>query len=129
MISQEIKESLVDLVRSYEGVKLFYLFGSQARDNAGPMSDYDFAIYSDTGVGNDVFLVPELQAKISKLLGTDKVDLCDLSKIEMPELMFDVINGKLLYEVEPYKELIEPQILNKYFDFKLELRKNNLTKS
>ena len=38
-----------------------------------------------------------------------------------------IAQGKLLYEVEPFKLMIEPKVLNEYFDYKLSLQKNNLT--
>ena len=48
---------------------------------------------------------------------------------ESPELKFNVIKeGKLIYEVEPYKVIIEPKILNEYFDFHSLLLRYGLTR-
>jgi len=38
-------------------------------------------------------------------------------------------SGSIIYEVEPYRMLIEPRILNEYFDFRFLLRKHGLTKA
>jgi len=52
-----------------------------------------------------------------------------LNLIEGPELKYNIIKeGKLIYEKEPYKVLIEPRILNEYFDFRMSLLRYNLTK-
>ena len=121
-------KKIKELFESYPQIKLVYLFGSTAREERGPMSDYDFAFYLSDKNGTDI--KTELISKLSGILNTDKVDVVILNSVESPELKFNIIkDGKLIYEVEPYKVLIEPRILSEYFDFCDLLKRNNLTKA
>lgn len=124
-------EQLIVIFDNYSEIKLVYLFGSQATGKTGPMSDYDFAVYFDEQNKIKMFdLKFKLQAEISRMLGTDKVDLVVLNTTESPELEYNIIKeGKIIYEKEPFRVLIEPQILNRYFDFYYLLNKYNLTKA
>ncbi len=112
-------------------IKLVYFFGSMATGNAGPASDYDFAIWLNEKEIKKMFALKfEIQDKISRELKTDKVDIVILNLAESPELKFNIIkNGKLIFAKEPFKVLIEPKILNEYFDFHLSLLKHGLTKA
>jgi hypothetical protein len=70
----------------------------------------------------------ELMDKISRVLGSDKVDIVILNLVESPEMKYNIVKeGKLIYEEEPYKVLIEPKILTEYFDFHSMLLRHNLT--
>lgn len=56
-------------------VKLVYFYGSRAEGKAGPLSDYDFAVYVQAGrkkTVSDIRL--RLMGEISRLLKTDGVD-------------------------------------------------------
>lgn len=120
-----------EIIEKYPAIKLAYIFGSQATKTAGPLSDYDFAVYLDERDVKKIFeLKIDLINELSKTLKTDKVDVVVLSTSEAPELKYNIIkDGKLIYEYEPYKVLVEPRILNEYFDFRRELFKNGLVKS
>lgn len=119
-------EKIRKVFKFYPEVKLAYFFGSRANGKSGPASDYDFAFYSDKKNSQIKF---GLMDKISRLLKTDKVDIVDLGASQSPELKYNIIkDGKLIFVKEPYKVLIEPRILNEYFDFKNRLLKYNLTK-
>lgn len=111
------------------GVKLAYLFGSQADGQTGPLSDYDFAVYLGEKDNKKIFAKKiEIQNRISKSLETNNVDVAVLDEIDEPEFKYSVIaGGKLIFEEEPYQMLVEPMILNQYFDFRDSLRKYNLT--
>ena len=53
-----------------------------------------------------------------------------LNLAESPEFKYDVIkNGKLIFEREPFKVVVEPRILNEYFDFRDLLLRYDLTKN
>lgn len=72
----------------------------------------------------------ELMDKLSRILASNKIDVCILNDLKSPELKYTIIkNGNLLYEKEPFKLLVEPRILNEYFDFHYLLAKYNLTKT
>jgi predicted nucleotidyltransferase len=110
-------------------VKLVYYFGSRAEGKAGPLSDYDFAAYVEAGSKKKRFEIRlELMAKISGLLKTDDVDVVILNDLENTEMSYLIIaQGRLVFEREPYKVLVEPRILHEYFDYREMLIRNKLT--
>lgn len=115
----------------YPEIKLVYLFGSKARNESGPLSDFDLAFYVDEKDTKKIFdLKFKLMDEISRKLKTDKIDVVMLNITESPEIKYNIIKeGKLIYNKEPYKVLIEPRILNEYFDFHSFLVRYNLTKA
>ena len=124
-------DKLKKLFKSYSSIKLAYLFGSMARGEDGPLSDYDFAVYFDDDLDKkkmfDIKLI--LMGELSRLLKTNKLDVVVLNMTESPEIKYNIIKeGKLIYEGEPFKVIVEPRILNEYFDFRSSLLKYNLTK-
>lgn len=130
MNKEELKQ-FTKIFEKYPEIKLVYLFGSQVTGETGPMSDYDFAVYFNEQNKMKMFdLKFKLQDEISRTLGTDRVDLVVLNTTESPELEYNIIKeGKIIYEKEPYRVIVEPQILNRYFDFYYLLKKYNLTKA
>ena len=130
MLNSEQTNKIKNLFKKYPEVKLAYLFGSQAKEEQGPLSDYDFAVYLDEISKKEMNQIKfKLQGEIAKLLKTDEVDVVVLNSLQKPELKYNIIkNGELLIEKEPYKLLVEPKILNEYFDFRQMLKQHNLTK-
>ncbi len=128
------KEELAGLISAftdYAEIKLVYFFGSKAEGNGGVLSDFDFAFYIDEKDHKKLYeLKLSLINRLSLLLNTDNVDVVILNLIDSPEMKYNIIkNGKLILEREPFKVLIEPKILNEYFDFHSMLLRNNLTKA
>ena len=69
-------------------------------------------------------------AKIGRLLKTDDVDVVILNDLENTEMSYLIIaNGRLIFEREPYKVLVEPRILHEYFDYRDMLIRNKLTRA
>lgn len=126
--NQAMKE-LVPIFEKYPQIKLVYFFGSRAKKEAGPLSDYDFAFYATEKNKMKLFdLKLSLQEKLSTLLKTDAVDVVSLNSAKSPELKYNIIReGKIIYEKEPYRLILEPKILNEYFDFRQELLRHGLT--
>ncbi|MFH1259322.1 MAG: nucleotidyltransferase domain-containing protein [Elusimicrobiota bacterium] len=124
-------KNLKSIFASQPKIKLVYFFGSKAVGKEGPLSDYDFAVYLEERDKIKLFdLKFVLADKISRQLKTDKVDLVILNLAESPELKYNIIkDGKLIYEVEPFRVLIEPRILNEYFDFHSLSLRHGLTKA
>lgn len=117
--------------KSYPKIKLVYFFGSRTVNQYGPLSDYDFAFYIDE---KNKFKLFDYQLKLfgdlSRILKTDKIDIVILNLTDAPELKYNIIkDGHLIYEQEPFAVLIEPRILDEYFDFKKILRRFSLTKT
>ncbi len=124
-------DPIAQLLIAYPSVKLGYFFGSRAEGKAGPLSDYDFAFYADEPDEAKVFgLRLALMDEISQLLKTDQIDVVMLSSLDAPELEYQIIaNGRLFYQQEPYRILVEPKILNRYFDYREFMRRHQLTLS
>ena len=130
-MNSDLIEQLKSILARFSTIKVAYLFGSQANGTAGPLSDYDIAIYTDAAAPSEDFkLRIDIANAVSKELKTDAVEVLSLNSTESPELKFAVIrDGILLKEVEPFKVMVEPKIMNEYFDFREGLRRNNLTKA
>ncbi|KKP85833.1 MAG: hypothetical protein UR89_C0040G0003 [Candidatus Roizmanbacteria bacterium GW2011_GWA2_35_8] len=117
-----------EIFGKYPEVKLVYFFGSQAEGKAGPMSDYDFAIYFDekTPKQKRFDLILKLNGILTSLFKTNQVDIVTLNDDVGSLLKYQAIKGKLIYHVEPYKMIAEPQVLNEYFDFQVFSKQHNL---
>ena len=129
IVNETIKQ-LYPLFVACPSVGFVYLFGSQAVGSAGPASDFDIAIFFDE---HNPILRHEtlfrLSANIARALGNDAVDIKSINDLTSPELKYHIIHdGILLYEHGPHRLIIEPRILNEYFDFTYLLRKYGLTK-
>ena len=125
----EAIEAVTPIIQTHADIKLAYLFGSQITGHIGKLSDFDFAFYVDEKNTKTLFDLKFILAdKISRALKTDRVDIVILNLTESPELKYNIIKeGKLFYSEEPFKILIEPRILNEYFDFHDLLARYNLT--
>lgn len=124
-----MKKQLESIFTSMIEVKLVYLFGSSASGTKGPLSDYDFAVYLEE---NDRKKMSEIKLSlidaIGHLLKTDKIDVVIINMTESPELKYNIIKeGRLIYENGHFKPILEPRILNDYFDFRALLLRYNLT--
>lgn len=130
-MNKEQLKGLEAIFKAYPEIKLVYFFGSKAVGREGPLSDYDFAVYLDERDKKRCFDIKfSLIDKISRFFKTDKVDIVILNLTESPELKYNIIaQGKLIYEQEPFRLIVEPKILNEYFDFRHLLLKYHLTKA
>ncbi len=130
-MNSELLKQLRMVFEAFNEIKLVYFFGSRANGAAGPLSDYDFAVYLDETDQEKLFeLKLKLLKELSRILTTDSIDLIILNNAESPELKYNIIkNGQLLFEREPYRIILEPRILNEYFDFHYMLKKYHLTKA
>ena len=61
--------------------------------------------------------------RICSVVASDRVDVVMLNTAVSPELKYHAIStGILLFEREPFKVLVEPRLLNEYFDYRTLLR-------
>ena len=74
------------------GVKSLALFGSAARDEAGPESDVDLLVEFDRSIG--LFHYAHLQQYLETLLGGAKVDLV-MRRALLDELKDDILEEAL----------------------------------
>ena len=122
---------LNNIFNQYPELRLVYLFGSRIKGNVGPLSDYDFAIYLENADKKKMFEIKfSLKAKLSRILKTDDVDIVLLNTAESPELKYNIIKeGEIIFEKKASRVIIEPKILNEYFDFHAMLSRHHLKKA
>ena len=130
MINEEL-DSLKTIFHRYPEIKLVYFFGSRAKRSYGPLSDYDFAVYFGDIQKKRMFAIKlDLIPQMCRILKSDRVDIVILNLTKSPELKYSVLKeGILIFEKEPFKVIVEPRILNEYFDFYGMLSKYGLTKA
>lgn len=91
---------------------LFYLFGSHATGNSGPLSDIDCAYYSSKKI-NILHLISDL----STIFNDDAIDVVDITKAPPPLAHRILRDGKCLYSSNrKIKIAIEMHIEAQYFD-------------
>ncbi len=69
------EERIKSLAQGFSGLDLLLLFGSRARGDVHPRSDWDFGY-----LGGPDFDVDDLLARLVFLLRTDRIDLVDLRR-------------------------------------------------
>ncbi len=119
-------QKLQQIFKKYSKIKLVYFFGSRNRGSFNKESDYDFAVYAKEKDNIHMFdLRLKLMDEISRVLKNDNIEVVILNDLDNPTLKFEIIReGALIYSIEPYKVILEPQILNEYTDFILTFRRN-----
>jgi predicted nucleotidyltransferase len=81
LLDGERRRGLAELFEREPDVVAAYLFGSQARGEAGPLSDVDLAVWLDDHPepGRRVSRQLALSTRAASLLGTDEVELVVLN--------------------------------------------------
>ena len=96
-------------------VKFAYLFGSQARENAGKLSDIDIAVFLLSQI-EPFQCRPRLIESISRSVGTPKVDLV-VFNLATPLLKHQVIKtGVIVKENKKSRVDFEMESLQRYLD-------------
>jgi len=89
---KHIKDALAPLFEIEPRVAFAYLYGSRASGKAGPMSDYDIAVFFDEpNIAKRHDALFRLDAEVSKVLKTNAVDIHCLNDMQTPELKFNII--------------------------------------
>ncbi len=128
--SIEIEKKLKKVFEAHKEVGIVYFFGSRVKGETGPLSDYDFGVYTPIKDNKKIYeLKLELMGELSRILKIDAIDVVMINDAKSSELKYHIVQeGKIIFEREPFRVQIEPKILNEYFDFKESLIRNNLTK-
>lgn len=95
----ETYRDALDSVFARHGVVLAYLYGSQARGDAGPLSDVDMAVLFARELTDEERFrhLLDLHGELAEVFGRDDVNVLDLDK-GTPLLNNNVrLQGKLLY--------------------------------
>lgn len=119
MNRQEIKDKISKYFSTRDEIKFAYLFGSQAKNEEGRLSDIDIAVYLDENLNSDerFDLRLGLINQASKIFKTDKIDLIVLN--DSPLLLsFRVVHdGLILYSNDEIERIqFEAKIMSLYFD-------------
>src|SRR4051812_49920543 len=96
MIEPEDLQAVVELARKTPGLDLLLLFGSRARGDSHPGSDWDLGFLARPGFDVDRFL-----GRAVRLLGSDQVDLVDLARASGMLRFRAAADGQVLYESQP----------------------------
>ncbi len=86
-------QAVVELARKSPGLDLLLLFGSRARGDSHPGSDWDFGYFAGTEL--DPY---DLLARLALLLGTDRIDLVNLNRVNGLLRFRAASEGKTLFE-------------------------------
>ncbi|GFP28931.1 type VII toxin-antitoxin system MntA family adenylyltransferase antitoxin, partial [Candidatus Hakubella thermalkaliphila] len=108
---------LADYLSKYP-VIMAYLFGSEAKSKAGPLSDVDIAVFIDKGIDKSgrFDLRLRLSNELSSIMGR-RVDLVILNDTPV-QLSFEIIKGGelVLCRCQSTKVDVEKEILLKFRD-------------
>lgn len=119
LTKKEIEKELLKYFANIDNIKFAYLFGSQAKEIAGKLSDIDIAVYLDDKLNYDkrFDLRLKLIGDVCGLLKTDNVDLIILNDVDIL-LSYNVIYfGKVIYCKDELSRIrYEARILSMYFD-------------
>ncbi len=101
-------------------IALAYLYGSQARKKAGPLSDVDIAVLFNHGRQEDAGSMEkysQLHGALQKEAGRE-VDLVDLAEVKSPLLRHRIVfRGKLLHcASQKARRNFENKVLREYED-------------
>lgn len=118
MLDEKIIKELNKIFKRHKVIAA-YIFGSRATGNAGPLSDYDFAVLLNRKVSRDESFECQLNliGEFSKTLKTDAIDLVMLNRAPSNIKMKVVKSGKLLYENNKKERILfEMRTMSEYMD-------------
>ena len=95
-ISPALFTELACAARATPGLRLLLLFGSRARSDAQPDSDWDFGYLAEPHLD-----LPALLSVIVETIGSDRVDLVDLGRAGGLLRYRAARDGQVVYEVRP----------------------------
>ncbi|HVR96130.1 MAG TPA: nucleotidyltransferase domain-containing protein [Thermoanaerobaculia bacterium] len=95
-MTDSLDQKIADLAGQAPGLDLLVLFGSRARGDVHPDSDWDFGYLAASGFDPD-----DLLARLVLLLEADKVDLVDLSRANGLLCFRAASEGRPVFEAVP----------------------------
>ena len=91
-----LDEGIAAMAARHPGLRLLLLFGSQARGDVAPGSDWDLGYQATADVDP-----ASLLADLVGLLGTDRIDLVDLDRASAQLRFRAAGEGRVLYQADP----------------------------
>lgn len=101
------------------GVQTVYIFGSRARRQEGPLSDYDFGILLHQKLKSKKYFDIKLAliGLFSKKFKTNQIDIVILNEASPLIAMSVIKEGKILFETDKnYRVAFENYIMMTYYD-------------
>ena len=89
-------DALTQAARATQGLEVLMLFGSRARGDAHPGSDWDLGCLATDALDVDAWL-----GTLVELVGSDRVDLVDLRRASGLLRYRAARDGRLVYEARP----------------------------
>lgn len=117
MITKDQKQQINKLARK-QSLKYLYLFGSQARGQVKPLSDFDFAVKFNKKITKNTFKAKlKLMTELSSILKFENVEVVDLEQAD-PILAFNIIkDGPVIYsQAEKERVMDRVKIMQVYYD-------------
>jgi len=114
-----VDDALRRFLQSRHDVRLAYLYGSRARGQAGPDSDWDIGVLFDPPP-EDPLATEQLALDLARALGipSDRVDLRDLQHADARFLFFVLRDGRCVHARDEADRIdFETRALSKYYDF------------
>ena len=112
--------SLPDYFGVNPNIIFAYLFGGLLKERPNPLSDIDLAVYARNPKKLDYL---KLFIRISKILGTDEIDLVILNKAPLALTGRILQNRRVLVDKNPFlRHKYESLILREFFDFQIKER-------
>jgi len=114
------QESQIKKLLQKQGVILAYIFGSFAKDKAGPLSDFDIAVLFSEKVPPQEYFDKELEiaGEIRRILEINRVDVVNLATTNNPLLKHNVVfKGRpILIKDSKARFVLEKKIMQEYED-------------
>jgi predicted nucleotidyltransferase len=98
------ERKLISYLKKQRGLLVVYLFGSRARGQQHPSSDYDFAVLLDSCLNEAEQNEKQvsLSTEIGAIVRSTKVDILILNSAPSRFIHQVIKYGKLLYEKDPF---------------------------
>lgn len=117
-MSTKFQEQQIKQLAKKLNLKYLYLFGSQARGQVKPLSDFDFAVKFNSHATKNAFKAKlKLMSELSAILKNENVDVVDLEQAN-PILAFNIIRDGLVIYSRAEKERVmdRVKIMQIYYD-------------
>ncbi len=115
-------EAIVKILADNPLVCFAYLFGSRAKGEHGPRSDWDIAVYITPELleKNPVWQKFRIEDKLAVILNTDAVEVVVVNRLDDPLLGFEIISrGQMLVcKDEEARITYEVNTLRRYQDWR-----------
>ena len=113
------RKGIEKICRKHPEIDFLYLFGSQGRGVAGPLSDIDLAIHLDNSIPPESYfqVSMDLMGEFSQVLQTNEVDVVILNRAPLSLQYHIVFEGRLLYERHRLKRILfDTKVIDFFLD-------------